>query len=188
MFECGEQGFLGQVLGERHVAQHPRQAGDQPGLFDPPNREDGAMRARMGAAAVMTADRCLAGFGLTSPANGESAHLAGAFPARHQVLVELHELLGRGERLFLAGQFENRIAADHFLGLDERAIDDAELAVVDAHLRAGGERHQPAIVEHAAGLDLAVGELAHGLEQFRRRRARMGGFNDEHEPHEKTPL
>ena len=38
VLERGDQGFLRQVLGQRHVAQHPRQAGDQPGLFDPPRR------------------------------------------------------------------------------------------------------------------------------------------------------
>ena len=43
MLERGEQGFLRQILGKRHVAQHPRQARDQPGLFDPPDREDRAM-------------------------------------------------------------------------------------------------------------------------------------------------
>ena len=43
MFERGHQGFLRQVFGQRHIAQHPRQAGDQARLLDAPNREDGAM-------------------------------------------------------------------------------------------------------------------------------------------------
>ena len=38
-----QQGFLRQVLRQRHVAQHPRQAGDEPRLLDPPDREDGPM-------------------------------------------------------------------------------------------------------------------------------------------------
>ncbi len=40
-----------------------------------------------------------------------------------------------------------------------------------AHLRAGGERRQSAIVEHAAGLDLSVGELVHRLHE----RSGVGG-------------
>ncbi|ESZ21577.1 hypothetical protein X737_05400 [Mesorhizobium sp. L48C026A00] len=39
----GQQGFLRQILGQRHIAQHPRQTGDQPGLLDPPHGEDRAM-------------------------------------------------------------------------------------------------------------------------------------------------
>ena len=39
----GQQGVLGQLLGQGHVAQHPRQAGDQAGLFDAPDRQDRAM-------------------------------------------------------------------------------------------------------------------------------------------------
>ena len=45
MLQRRQQGFLRQVLGQRHVAQHPREAGDQPRLLDPPDREDGAMGA-----------------------------------------------------------------------------------------------------------------------------------------------
>ena len=43
MFERRDQGFLGQVLGQRHVAQHPRQTGDQPRLLVAPDGKDGAM-------------------------------------------------------------------------------------------------------------------------------------------------
>ena len=43
-----------------------------------------------------------------------------------------------------------------------------------AHLRACSERHYPAVVEHAAGLDLAVGEFVHRLQEFRRRRPWAG--------------
>jgi hypothetical protein len=45
MLQRRQQRFLGQILRQRHVAQHPRQAGDQPRLLVPPDREDGAMRA-----------------------------------------------------------------------------------------------------------------------------------------------
>jgi hypothetical protein len=41
--ERGQQSFLRQILGQRHIAQHPRQAGDQPRLLDPPDGEDRAM-------------------------------------------------------------------------------------------------------------------------------------------------
>jgi hypothetical protein len=43
VLESSQQGFLRQILGQRYIAQHPRQAGDQPGLFDPPNGQNCAM-------------------------------------------------------------------------------------------------------------------------------------------------
>ena len=39
-FQSGQQRFLRQIFGQRHIAEHPRQAGDQPGLLDPPDGED----------------------------------------------------------------------------------------------------------------------------------------------------
>ena len=45
MLQRRQQGFLRQVLGQRHVAQHPRQTGDQARLLDPPDRENGPMGA-----------------------------------------------------------------------------------------------------------------------------------------------
>jgi hypothetical protein len=61
---------------------------------------------------------------------GERAKLARSFPTRHEVLVELHELPRRRHGLLLARQLEDRAAADDLLGLHERAVEDAELAVV----------------------------------------------------------
>jgi hypothetical protein len=43
LFEGSQQRVLRQFLGQRHVAQDPRQAGDQPRLFDSPDGEDRAM-------------------------------------------------------------------------------------------------------------------------------------------------
>ena len=43
VLERRQQRFLRQVLGQRHVAQHPRQAGDQPRLLDAPDGEDRAV-------------------------------------------------------------------------------------------------------------------------------------------------
>src|SRR4051794_38446164 len=112
--------------------------------------------------------------------------LASTFPARHVVEMELHELPGHGECLGLVAEFEDRVAADHFLGLDERAIGDAQLAVDDGDPRSLLQRHQPAHVDHPAGLDLAFGELAHGLhERGRRASHRLRGSDDGHEAHEK---
>jgi len=42
-FERGQQRFLRQVLGQRHVAQHSRQARDQPGLLDAPDGQNRSM-------------------------------------------------------------------------------------------------------------------------------------------------
>src|ERR1700716_844351 len=98
------------------------------------------------SAAVMAADSV--GGTLASRA-GKRAKLARPFPAGHEVLVELHELPCRRHGLLLARQLEDRIAADDLLGLHERPVEDAELAIRYAHLRARGERHQPAHVEQA---------------------------------------
>ena len=43
MFERRHQGFLRQVFGQRHIAQHPGQARDQARLLDAPDRQDGAI-------------------------------------------------------------------------------------------------------------------------------------------------
>jgi hypothetical protein len=43
MLERRKQRFLRQILGQRNIAQHPRKAGDQPRLLDPPDRQDRAI-------------------------------------------------------------------------------------------------------------------------------------------------
>src|SRR5260370_9795225 len=117
------------------------------------------------------------------------ANLARPFPARHMIQVQLHEFLRTCQRLLLVAEFEDGVAADDLFCLHERAIDNAELAVRDAHVSAGLDRHQPAAVEHAASLDLPVGALAHRLHQFRRWISRTAGLLDEiHEAHRSTPL
>src|ERR1700737_3903471 len=93
---------------------------------------------RLMSAAVMAAD-CVGG-ALASRA-GKRAKLARPFPAGHVVFVQLHEFRRRRQSLLLALKFEDRVAADDLLGLHERAVDDAELTVCDAHLCARGERH-----------------------------------------------
>src|SRR5258708_14261212 len=123
--------------------------------------------ARWASAAVMAADRVYRP--LASRATlGERANLARPFPAREEVLVQLHELPRRRHGLFLALQLEDRVAANDLLALHERAVDDAELPVRDAHLRTRGERHQPALADHPAALDLPVGDLVQRLAQFPR--------------------
>src|SRR5947209_7355295 len=93
--------------------------------------------------------------GASASRAGEPAEFARSLPAGHEILVELHELRGHRDRFLLVAQLEDGIAADHLLGFDERTVDDAELPVPDAHLRTGSQRQQPAIVEHATGLELA---------------------------------
>src|SRR3984893_17690855 len=140
--------------------------------------------ARWASAAVMAADSV--GGTLVSRA-GKRANLARPFPARHEVLVELHELGRHRHGLLLARQLEDRVAANDFLGLYERAVEDAELPVNYPHSRPHGEGREPAVVEHAAGLDLPVGELVHRLQEFRRRGAGVGGCDNIHETHVRTP-
>src|SRR5215510_9981353 len=115
--------------------------------------------------------------------------LAGAFPARHVVEMELHELLRHRERLGLVAELEDGVAADDFLGFHERAVGDAELAAFDRDVRALLQRRQTAHVDHPAGLDLAFGELAHRLHQSGGRAFhRLRGDDDGHEAHEKLPV
>ena len=62
MLERRQQRILRQLLGQRHIAQHPRKARDQAGLLDPPDREDdddaaatsASCRARQGPANART--------------------------------------------------------------------------------------------------------------------------------------
>src|SRR5258707_9382329 len=142
--------------------------------------------ARWASAVVMAADRIWRAFA-SRAARGKRAKLTDPFPPRHEILVELHELLRRGQRLFFARQVEDRIAADDFLGLHERAVGDAQPPVRYAHLRARGQGHEPAMVKQAAGLDFPIGELVHRLEECGCRRPSVGGLDYEHEMHLRTP-
>src|SRR5215475_3372242 len=63
--------------------------------------------------------------------------------------MKLHELPRHRHRLFLVAKLEDRVAADHLLGLDERPVDHAQLLVGDAHLRTGRNRQQAAVVERS---------------------------------------
>src|SRR3954470_1278397 len=97
------------------------------------------------------------------------ANLARPFPARHEVLVELHKFDGGRNSFFLVSQLKDGIATDDLLGLDKWAIHDAKLSIRYPNLCACGDGHPPATVEHGAGLDLPVGELVHRLHKFRSR-------------------
>src|ERR1700682_6257725 len=99
--------------------------------------------------------------------HGERADLARPFPARHVVLMELHELDRRGHGLLLVPQLEDRVATAHLLRLHERALAAPGLPALEAPRGPHGARHHPAAVDHAASLDLPVGELAHRLHQCR---------------------
>ncbi len=43
LLERGDQSILREVLGKADIAHDPRQAGDEPGRLDPPDRVDRAM-------------------------------------------------------------------------------------------------------------------------------------------------
>src|SRR5262245_22021110 len=89
--------------------------------------------ARWASASVKAAGGIWLVFASRGPGR-KRTKLADPFPPRHEIFVELHELLGGGQGLFPARQVEDRIAADDLLGLHERAVGDAELPVRYAHL------------------------------------------------------
>ena len=112
----------------------------------------------------------------STPRRGEGPQFAGAFPARHVIEMELHEFLGHGQGFRLVAQLEDGIAADHFLGLDEGAVDDAELAVGDPHPRAGRSGISPPLSIIRPALISRSESLLHGLHQRRgRARHRLAG-------------
>src|SRR5688500_16294231 len=59
------------------------------------------------------------------------------------VAVHLEESLGEGDRLLHRLGFEDRVAADHLLGLGERPLGHGELAEARAHLHAFVGAAQP---------------------------------------------
>src|SRR6185369_13381124 len=82
--------------------------------------------ARWASAAVMAADRVCRARGSRA---GKRANLARPAPARHEILVKLHELGRHRHRFLFARQLEDRVTANDLLSLHERAVDDAELPI-----------------------------------------------------------
>ena len=62
---------------------------------------------------MTTADRAC-GVLASRAARGKGAQLANPFPTREKVLVQLHELLGRGQRLVLVAQIEDQLLVGDF--------------------------------------------------------------------------
>lgn len=91
-FQRRDERILGQFLSQRHVAQHPTQAGGQPGLLDPPCGKDRAVDIALRPAGRQKS-------GAPGHRAGNSADFTGAFPAGHMVLVHLHEFSRGGESL-----------------------------------------------------------------------------------------
>jgi hypothetical protein len=46
LLECRDQRILGELLRKTDIADDPRETGDEPGGFDPPDRIDRAMGIR----------------------------------------------------------------------------------------------------------------------------------------------
>jgi hypothetical protein len=55
------------------------------------------------------------------------------------------------------------------------------------NFRPGDKGRQAAHIEQAPGFDFPIGELIHRLQEFRRRRSMVGGFDYEHKAHLLTP-
>src|SRR6185295_19630133 len=74
------------------------------------------------------------------------------------VAGELHELARDADRLVARPDLDQREAVDQLLGLGERAIGHADLAVLAGELDAAGRANQPAGHHDDAGLDVLLGE------------------------------
>ena len=184
VFERGQQGILRQILGQRHVAQHPRQAGDQPGLLDPPDGEDRAMGVggRHGRRLALLTWRRPSSQLPVNPANARTSQVPSQPGIRS--MWSCMNSRAKARASVLVPEFEDRVAADHLLGLDERAVDDAELPVLDPHPApmASGispplSIMRPALISRSASLCIAS--------RVRASEARNGGLDDEHEAHAK---
>jgi hypothetical protein len=122
-----------------------------------------------------------------SSSRGKCSKFAYPLPTRGEILVEPHEFRRGRDCLFFARQFENRVAADDLFGLYKWAVDNSQFAVCYANLRPGGEGCQAAHIEQAPGSDFSISELVHRLQEFRRRRSMVSGFDYEHKAHLMTP-
>src|SRR5262249_46308378 len=114
----------------------------------------------------------------------EAAHLVhGAVRLAEDVAVDVEKALRVRDGLLARGGFDDRAAADAFLGLGERPVGDADLAVLEGDARP--------VQSHAAGLDQHtrlghfLAELAERLEQLRiwRARGRVERYRGQHESH-----
>jgi len=109
------------------------------------------------------------GYVAQHPRQAGCAKLANTLPARHEVLVQLHELLRRRQSFRFVAQLEDRVTADDLLGLHERTVDNAELAVRDAHLGAGSHGHQPTIVKDLEDLRKRLEDVERELKAIQHR-------------------
>src|SRR4051795_2217853 len=74
------------------------------------------------------------------------------------VAGELHELGRDPDRLVARRDLDQREPVDQLLGLRERTIGDADLAVLARELDTAGRADQPAGHHDDAGLDILLGE------------------------------
>src|SRR5437762_2391109 len=75
--------------------------------------------------------------------------------------MDLEEALGQLDRLLLRLRFEDRIAADHFLRLGERAVNPRQPAAAQAHAHAFSARPKPGSAYQPAGARHFLYQLAH---------------------------
>ena len=102
--ECGDQRLLRQLFGKRYVARHPCQHGDEPGLFDSPNGEDGAMRVGDRHGRRLSHPPGRRKVRRSRPAQRHLTHFTIAFLSFSMRLVEVHECDDACERLGLERQ------------------------------------------------------------------------------------
>src|SRR6476660_517800 len=182
-FECDDKRLLGEVLGDANVAHHPRENGYELGLLDAENCFNCEMSvgSRHGyrLTPVPSVPQAASDHGclrLVRMAAGFRAHLweltdlTFALPTRHVRLVEVHETLSPFEHVGLRLRVENGVAADHLLGLGERAIGYGQLAARKSNAHAArGWQQASRLDHHAAFLGGFLREIIYSVHKGLRR-------------------
>src|SRR5581483_3801276 len=109
-----------------------------------------------------------------------------ALEFRPVLLVELHELLGDGERLFVRGHLDDGVPSDDLLGLGERAVDDTQLAVAHLDLLPAVRGFEAGAIDEDSLLDRVADEFTHRFHEAGRRRLAtiiLDVLDQHHVPH-----
>src|ERR1700677_781374 len=110
----------------------------------------------------------------------DGTHFDFSFPAGPVLAMQLEKSGAAFERRFFIGVFENRVAADDFLGLGERSVGDANFSGGETHSGACLRAPQLAACDQHSAFPAFCAEFAHRLKESRRRRPCGSNASNEH--------